>query len=251
MPDAREDCLIARRKNCQRSGSPSISLGTIIEQHWPEVLRSLRDDISPLYKPKLYTGDTLKPILLTESWSHLQADSEREDLRITIQEWAIRFRITEEWILDSALETLLIYCSRKRPQTWYWRYGAKGFHPRFEPSLEKNHWHPPRGGGPETWEQFKKRMQAQFRLQLAGYRTIVETRFGVGREERVHREAEWTARYQKGESVADIVQTIGIGRLADPEQAIFRAIDRFAKGIGLKLRRRARRSHRASVQRKP
>jgi hypothetical protein len=94
-------------------------------------------------------------------------------------------------------------------------------------------------------------MLAEFRRQLAAYKTTVETRFGVGREKRLRTEAGWTARYQKGESAADIVQTIDIGDLIDPEQATYRAIERFAKSIGLNLRKRGVRPKRTSVRPRP
>lgn len=221
-----------------------------LERHWPEVLKALQVDVLPWYEPRWHEQESGR-IPITESWSRLKTNPEhRQDLLAKLEGWAERFLITEEWIFDAALDTLLTYRKRKC-EKWFWRYNPRGFHPRFEPVLPGNFWYPPLGASSESWEHFKKRMQGQFRRQLAGYRTTVETRFGVGREKKLQIEAGWTARYQKGESVIETVQTINIGELADPEQTTYRAIERFSKSVGLKLRRRGQRPKRTSVHPTP
>jgi hypothetical protein len=94
-------------------------------------------------------------------------------------------------------------------------------------------------------------MESQFSAQIAEYRRMVETKFGIGKD-LMDRDAEWTARWQKGESVNDITDTAGLIGYDDPAQTVFKAISNFAKAISLKLRRRGERTRRsASVLPKP
>jgi hypothetical protein len=190
-----------------------------------------------------------------DSWERFQTDCEQSVLLATLRPWAEQFRITEDWIFEAALDTLAkhsyqIAKNGDSGRQWDWAYTPRGFHPTFEPVFSDNFWYPPHLGGlREDWKQFRKRMSADFQRQLSEYRTAIEKRFEIGREERFRMEAGWTARYQKGESVADIVQSIEIGNLADPEQTVYRAIERFAKNIALTLRKRGtRRKKRTTVQ---
>jgi len=199
-----------------------------------------------------------------ESWDRLQSDPERRTLLIGLQQWAERFRITEDWIFETALETLLIYYPRPGPldsmlprvpkrdlnEPWLWRYRPMGFHPRFKPTFVGDFWYPPQHGWSESWDDFKRRMESQLSTQLIQYRHTVETSFAIGKKETLQRDAEWTARYQRGDSAIDIAESKE-WNVQDPEQAIFRAVSRFAKSIGLILRRRGRRTKRSVVQSKP
>jgi hypothetical protein len=66
------------------------------------------------------------------------------------------------------------------------------------------------------------------------------------------RDAEWAVRYQKGESAIEIAESSNLIGYADPEQAIFKAINTFATSISLKLRRRGERYKRTtSIPPKP
>jgi hypothetical protein len=203
------------------------------------------------------------PIL--ESWERTEVDPERKTLIAALRQWAVRFRITEDWIFDAALETLITYFPRhegpldamlptipKRDpnEPWLWRYRPKGFHPRFKPAFEADFWYPPHHGWNESWDDFKHRMESQLSTQLIQYRRTVETSFAIGKKETLQRDAEWTARYQRGESAIEIAETKE-WNIQDPEQAIFRAVSRFAQSIGLNLRRRGRRTKRPVVQSKP
>ncbi|MEO8097869.1 MAG: hypothetical protein ABI811_09220 [Acidobacteriota bacterium] len=84
-------------------------------------------------------------------------------------------------------------------------------------------------------------MQRDFTKELTLYKQTITARLGVGRHDRIKQEAEWTVRWQKGESIVQIANAVDIGTQADPEQAIYRAIQRFAKGIGLTLRKKGER----------
>ena len=85
-------------------------------------------------------------------------------------------------------------------------------------------------------------MNADFRKQLSDYKRFVEVKFGIGKEEHLlRRDAEWTARYQKGELAVVISESAGLTGYDDPDQTVSAAIRTFAKLIGLNLRKRGQR----------
>jgi hypothetical protein len=224
-----------------------------LQNYWPDVFRSLQDDVLPYYEPRYQKTDS-GFISVIEEWRKVKGDIQESKLLASLEGWAKQFRITEDWIFEAALDTLLWYhaqmeTSRTRTPRGLWRYAPRGFHSLFEPVLTNNFWFPV-GGLNESWPQFKKRMEREFKRQLSEYRNSIDARVGVRRKERIRIHAGWAVRYQRGESVADIFQTVDIGDLDDPEQAIYRSIERFAKNIGLNLKRRGARLPRTSVQRK-
>jgi hypothetical protein len=77
-------------------------------------------------------------------------------------------------------------------------------------------------------------MELQFKRELDHYRRRIELSQGVGKEDHLTRDAEWTVRYQKGERVSAIAE--GLMAYDDSVQAVRRAIERFAKMIGLTLK---------------
>jgi hypothetical protein len=198
--------------------------------------------VLPAYEPKFHIAEDGSHWLIIESWERLQSDPDRKKLLDAIKEWGARFRVTETWIFEAALYTLSIYCSQSggKPDEWIWRYKPSGFHPIFTPELEQNYWYPTSGGWPEDWKTFRRRMARQFNAQLSAYRRTVEERFGIGRE-MIDRDAQWTARYQKGETAIEIADAEGLRGYSDAEQTVFRAISEFAKTISLRLRRRGQR----------
>jgi hypothetical protein len=219
-----------------------------LKTYWPEALDSLQHDVLPVYQPTLHTNDAVTQI--AESWLQLQSDLERRELLAAMQRWGERFRITEEWIFDAALETLDFYYSLlrsekpQRNENWFWRYSATGLLPCFEPTFGKSYLYPRYGGWPEPWEEFRNLMESEFSACLARFKRDVEFTFGIGREETLERDAKWTARYQKGETAIEIAETEDLSNSTDPEQLVFRAIERFARIIGLNLRRRGERIRR-------
>ena len=224
---------------------------TAPEKHWPEVLGALRRDVLPHFEPIPVLSNGTAFVL--ESWQECQAAVNRSELAMALKLWGDAFLISDDWIFDAALETLATNCPQlRRPQmrdeAWRWFFGSRESHPGFDPQLNKAYWFPPRGGWPESWKEFKHRMERQFRTQLLQYKHAVETRLGVDREKQILKLAVLAVRWQKGESISQIVQTIHIGQQADPEQATYRAIQRFSKSIGLKLRKRNQRPARSTVQ---
>jgi hypothetical protein len=86
--------------------------------------------------------------------------------------------------------------------------------------------------------EFQERIGAQINGQLAHYRRDCKRRSSTSKPE-LTRDAQWTVRYQRGDRAKDIAGGLFRG-YQQPEQAVYRAIKRFAKGIGLTLRSRRR-----------
>ena len=162
-PDARAVTLSTANLEARRAYFRAL------EEHWPEVLDGLVRDVLPLYEPRWHTEAKLR-FLVIDRWEYFQQGTERKNLRDALQKWAAKFRITEAWILDAALETLLIYCPQVQPTTnaprekgsvRFWRIPLD-FHPVFTPAFDRAVWYPPQRGWWERWESFKSRMQHQF-----------------------------------------------------------------------------------------
>jgi hypothetical protein len=217
-----------------------------LRAHWPEVLNSLRADVSPKYGPRWHEGGGERRIV-HESWETLHSDPARKELLTAFQNWAGRFRIREDWIIQTALDTLQNYSDFTptplvRPegnQDWFWLYMPAGQDPRFLPTFDANVWYPPKNGQMEVWHEFKCRMKSQFKKRLEEYRRMMESMYGARKDNSI-RDAEWTARYQKGDAAFEIATGL---TGYDPEQAVYRAVARFASIIGLKLRQNRKRHH--------
>jgi hypothetical protein len=218
-----------------------------LNEFWPGLLEALLRDVMPLYEPRRLPGDAWAIII--ETREIIQRDAECKALLDATEAWAHRFRITETWILDAALDTIMAYSPKVRApdDPWHekphWRYTIRVPHPPFSPKLDNAAWYPKqyrRYPWSEDWDVFKERMESQFASQLAEYRRMVETTFAIGRD-LMDRDAEWTARWQKGEAVNSITDTAGLTGYSDPEQAVFRAIKAFSTLIGLNRRLRGQR----------
>ena len=206
-------------------------------------------DVSPVYFPQLHIAEDGSRWIVIESFEKLKSQSERAPLLSALETWAASFRVTEIWIFEAALDTLSTYSLRQPgaiEREWLWRYNPRGFHPPFTPILENSVWYPPERGWHEPWDAFKRRIESQFSNQLAAYRRMVESKFGIGKE-MMARDAAWAVRYQKGESAIEIAESAGLIGYADPEQAVFKAINKFAASISLKLKRRSERIRKTSV----
>jgi len=222
---------------------------TALRKHWPELLESLRKNVLPKYRPRYWPGDEEMRVLF-ESWDELQKDAERRELLNAIQDWATHFRITEPWIFQTALDTLQGYSAypntpmgfaipKGSERDWFWLYAPRDEYPVFRPQFALGSgvhiWSPRQ----EDWQSFRNRLTRYFTTQLNEYRRAVETRFTAS--DNLARDAEWTARYQKGEQAFEIA--FGMTGYDDCEQMVYRAVDRFATSIGLNLRKLRRRRH--------
>jgi hypothetical protein len=185
---------------------------------------------------------------MSDSWKNLSADQSRKELVAALTNWGRQFKITDDWIFQAALETMFVYhpavdptpLIRPRAEDWYWIYAPKGGTPLFSPMLTQRVWYSHPHPSNEHWEQFKQRMESEFRKQLTAYRRSIERIFGTGKSATLSRDAEWTVRYQKGEPAHEIAGSL-TGRYRDREQAVYRAIERFAAAIDLNLGKTKRR----------
>jgi hypothetical protein len=224
-----------------------------LRKFWPELLKSLRVDVFPQYSPRWH-GETPQRRILRESWNELQSDSRRTELLAAIRDWANRFRIKEPWIIQTALDTLQNYSEFSptpeiRPQRpgWFWLYMPVAEDPRFLPRLDNNVWYPDlqwrvKAYSYEDWSTFKTRMLSQFNKQLVQYRLAIDIKYAVKKKDKLRRDAEWTVLYQKGQPALEIAKPMHDATTLDPEQTVYRAIERFAKLIDLKLIRKQNRS---------
>jgi len=218
-----------------------------LEKKWPETLTTLRDRIGPIYEPKWHVYDGDKKIGILESWDRLTKDEERKELYAKLKEWAQEFFIKDEWLLDAALDTLFhgdprtTIASGTGPKQYHWNYYSRGFHGLFEPALERNVWYPPEHGWQEDWDAFRSRMSKQFNRQLSEYRKFVMGRLVGGGDEQHARDATWAVLYNKGVRAIDIAAQTDLIGYKDSEDAVFKAIQRFARGIDLTLRKRGER----------
>jgi hypothetical protein len=251
--------LIVRPSSCWMQGRRSTAPAEAITarqayfkallKHWPEPLSALRDEVLPIYEPCWSVEDAPEERRAQfESWDQLQNDSARVALLKALRQWAPRFRVTEGWIFQTALDTLQAYSNTptapfyalqfegSKP-AWFWWYAPREPYLRFQPRLHGHSiddiWYPA-----TDWNTFRSRMVSRFTTQLDEYRRMVEMRFATRRIDTLTRDAEWTARYQKGESAIEITEAAALIGYQDDAQAVFKAIERFSRLIGLNLRRR-------------
>jgi len=205
----------------------------------PEVLQKLRDDVAPKYAD-LWTDvpEFQSNTIGLDRMSRLVSleDEMRTPRSMSILSgWAREFKVRDKWIFDAAVNTIIwnySYSSVKR--RWFW-LPPDSPNPPFSPTI-RDEWYPS-----EPWGKFKERIGAQINSQLAQYRSDCKKRNNTSKPE-LKRDAEWTVRYQRGERAKDIAAELS-RRYEQPAQAVYRAIDRFAKEIGLTLSSR-RRKHR-------
>jgi len=216
-----------------------------LDKHWPEALGGLRDDVLSVYSPNRHYIPSIH-----HAWKIVQSQPVMADLLTSLKAWAERFQVSEDWIFETALDTLLIYSDplwRKHPTPgfdvegqWRWQYLHKANDPPFSFEPENPLWSPPERGGNEEWDQFRKRIAKQFNAQLTDYRAAMERRFALKIEhDQLARDAKWTALYQKGMPAFQIAEQEQLPRHEDPKQTVFRAVSRFARSIALNLRSRA------------
>jgi hypothetical protein len=220
-----------------------------LHRHWPEVLDSLRINVAPVFTPKWVENNRGEKLITVETWQSCRDDSSRTELVSALRDWASRFGFTEDWLFHTALYTLLVYSPDNyatyqahdiyRTDNWRWHYHpiivmseerVKPFAPTFG---HDSIWS---AGGGETWDTFRRRMEGKFNQQLTEYREAAEALVDTTQSEKFDLHAEWTVRYQHGELAQEIAKELK--GFDDAEQTVYRAINRFAKRIGLNLKRR-------------
>jgi len=213
--------------------------GRFVNRLWPEVLRKLRDDVAPKYADLWTDIPEFVPNNLSLTAKRIEFELRIEDelnshgSMLILSRWGSDFGIQDKWIFDAAVKTIIWnYGNRNVRGRWFW-LPPEPANPPFSPTI-RDKWYPS-----ESWGNFQERVGAQINGQLAQYRRDCRRRNNTSKPE-VTRDAEWTVRYQRGARAKDIAAEL-YRRYNQPEQAVYRAIVRFAKDIGLTLRSRRRR----------
>jgi hypothetical protein len=104
------------------------------------LLNALRTAVSPKYEPRWYADDPKSGKILAESWKGIESDP-RKELMTALKSWADRFRITDEWIVQTALHMLQAHSKYKTTpyyldaiddEEWCWLYVPQSTYPRFQ-----------------------------------------------------------------------------------------------------------------------
>ena len=221
-----------------------------LEREWPEVIDDFEINVLSRYIPPLFkrrkNGSQLAG---ADSLSLLKSDRSRSDLLGAIEQWAERYGLMEDWILEAVVATgwrdqgiESVSGKTRKPQVAkrvdeddaFCYSPSVIFETPFESKFTNAAWLPLDWGGNEIWPDFRRRITSEFDKQLKAYGAV----FGIDRPH-ISRDAVWTVRYQRGDSAFEISKELA--GYSDAEQTAYRAITRFANTIGVRLRRNKRR----------
>ena len=201
---------------------------------WPEALQELRDEVAPkfahLWNDMPDSPSNRIPLERMGRLASIEDEMRSLSSMMILRRWARGFEIRDQWIFDAAVDTILWhYDTGNVNGPWFW-FPLESRNPPFNPTISGT-WYPS-----ESWGEFQERIGAQINGQLAHYRRDCKRRSSTSKPE-LTRDAQWTVRYQRGNRAKDIAAGLFRG-YQQPEQAVYRAIKRFAKDIGLTLRSR-------------
>lgn len=214
-----------------------------LQLEWPEVLSTLQEDVFPrlieLWTERLADAPGLYSVKYRQFYEALGDKALDRALKL----WAKAFSIEDKWMLENARATMYMYGAIwKDPHARWTAWIQAGpqhltLRSTFDMTIS-DFWSPPEYGGPETWNQFSDRLHSQLNQRLTSYRKRQSEHFGAVKDN-ARRDARWTVRYQKGQLATDIARDLP-SAYGDPDQTVWKAIDRFAKDIGLTLRQTRR-----------
>ena len=243
-----------------------------VEKYVPEVLSELKK-LGPLYEtipPEIFEQTSRGPLFVRPNlievsffgaqpqleysqlsdllyWKnieHFLDQFEVRQLRDAVLGWALKFNLTDEWVLDRAMQTL--YRWRKTPET----ENAWGSFPIFAgdgliiEATERlfDFQHEGWGVEFEPWDEFLQRFQSDLDKKLDVYRqrvlNIAQTRGWTQRPNILYKPGhfQWLAVFQtRGKSPAEVLEDTNM-REMDPSTAL-KAIQNVADAIGLTLRK--------------
>jgi hypothetical protein len=216
-----------------------------LQSEWPEVLGSLHEDVFPrlveLWSERLVDSSELFSKKLKQFEDAL-ADKKLDK---ALRSWAMAFSVKDDWMLENARTTMYMYGANWKDPTEEWptwiQQGPNHLMERQTFEMAFNGWWiPTENGGLQTWDEFAGNFRTELNKGLNAYRKSQSARFGVLKEN-AGRDARWTVRYQKGTLAVEIAKELP-SAYGDPEQTVWKAIDRFAKEINLTLRQNRRRT---------
>jgi hypothetical protein len=236
--------LAEEQRKFPNAAARSIYLGAL-QIEWPEVLSALQTEVFPRLAEIWTERHSEEHGLDTRKFRQFDEVLADKQLDQSFQLWTKTFSITDEWMIESARATMYLFGTWDTDEKWpsWIQVGPKHLSElsTFEIAFSTSWW-PAEYGGVESWEKFSDNLRREFNEALNAYRKQQLERFGLPRDN-AERDARWTVRYQKGVPAADIAQELPLA-YDDPAQTVWKAIDRFAKEIGLTLvqtrRRRTR-----------
>jgi hypothetical protein len=166
---------------------------TALEMHWPEVLKSLRDEVFPAYRT-CWERNPNSPDLQT-----LARLSEAENVRADVSEvaqavrrWGKAHGFLDAWILDLAVHSMYRWVYERNISKWTYFPDALNT-PRFEPKL--GYWIPEH----QKWSEFKRCADEIYRREQIKYRAEIRKLWGEG-QPKLSQHAVWTVLWQRGKS---------------------------------------------------
>lgn len=138
-----------------------------IEEHWPEVMSSLREGVFEEYRrclPAMPNNELSDWRQLEAAW-HTSLSGPLKAFVAALQKWMGEHRFRDEWILDAAVQRLCAWSHGNGIELCYRPRDLKTerFQPRF------GIWMPVY----TPWPQFKKEMDAIYRAESVRYRRKV------------------------------------------------------------------------------
>jgi hypothetical protein len=207
---------------------------TALEVHWPEVLKSLRDDTFPNYQ-RCFQRESASAAL--QNLKHLLSASKKSrpaafrKLLRALRKWALAYGFRNTWIQDLAAQTMYSWATGGSDSKWSY-FPEVLDTPRFEPKL--GYWIPER----QTWPEFKRSSDEIYHREQAKYRSEVRTLWGEG-QPKLSQQAVWTVLWQQGKSPGAIqLYQIRTTRQKVTLANIQLRVHAFAKSAGLTLRAR-------------
>jgi hypothetical protein len=240
-----------RRQHAHRPTHPNFGgrfeYLSAIQEHCPEVLRSLRRDAFPVIQAylqrnpegagaasELQTHNHARALETLASLSRnvqRTASPELQAVHQAVRKWADALKIREDWILDAAVQSMHAWGLGGIVGKWvYIVAGLKG--PEFQ--LRFGSWMPYF----MRWPEFKRHADAVYGRELKKYHAEVSKRWGHG-QPKLSDHAVWTVLWQNGNGKSpQAIQNSHwktTGRKTSLANIQMRVRD-FAASIGLTLR---------------
>ena len=182
-------------------GKPEINFGarceylTAIQEHWPELLRSLQEQPLAAFRKRL---DKVPRSVAEGNLAALERSpcGELDELMAALGSWVEANQVRDRWIVEAAVQTLHHWALGGPIGKWL--YHPKQLKsPRLEPHF--GYWVPYFN----SWREFQRGSHEIYRSALARYRSEVSTMWGTSKRNLSH-QAVWTVLWQKGRSPAGI-----------------------------------------------
>jgi hypothetical protein len=205
---------------------------SVIEVHWPEVMKSLLLKVFPVYRACLKTSvpsTALQTLAGLSDALDRGASPEINQVEVAVRKWAETHGFQDAWLRDVALQTMHNWAGGRSHSKW--TYLPEELETvKFQPDF--GYWIP----FYSKWPEFKRLTDERYRRVLAQYRAEVRTLWGEG-QPKLSQSAVWTVLWQRGKSP----EAIRIHHLKTTKKNVSLAniqlrVHQFADAAGLSLR---------------